>query len=59
MTMEEITRLLDRLVDKVKLLETELELQENRIYELEHDYHYLDSRLDDIESSINWTPPNG
>lgn len=59
MTSEEIARIMDRLVDKVKLLETELELQENRIYELEHDYHYLDSRLEDLESSINWTPPNG
>lgn len=59
MTMEELTRLLDRLVDKVKLLETELEVQENRVYELECKTRTLEDIVDEIESSIDWTPPNG
>lgn len=49
MTMDEVTRLIDRLVDRVKYLETELNLQEDRIYELERDQRQLFSRIQELE----------
>lgn len=66
MTMEEITRLLDRLVERVKTLEQDALSQYYRVYdleskvsELEYNIGSLESQVTSLEATIDWTPPNG
>lgn len=51
--MDGVTRLIDRLNDRVRYLETELGLQEDRIYELERDQRHLYNRVQDLEEDRN------
>lgn len=53
MTMEEVTRLIDRLVEQVKLLERGFEQLEYRVDDVERDNRYLETRIEDLEYEAN------
>ena len=48
MTLEELGRVIERLSDRVKLLEDESNSQELRIYDLEQEFTYLQVQIDDL-----------
>lgn len=51
--MDEIQKIVDELIVRIGDLESEVESQELRIWDLERDSGYISDRIDDLENQIN------